>query len=147
MYVRRALATILLISYLHVISSACCKWHQDMLHHLQRECFICLVVVCHQGLQVFWRTEQVKVKVTLRLAVYCQSVHLGAKPLQAHNQRYFSSTEPLQSRNILSDEKTCLSLMNMLGLLSSIHIAHTECYWKFFFCTIYNFSVTTGGMR
>jgi hypothetical protein len=26
----------------------------------------------------------------------------------------------------------CLSLMNMLGLSSSVHFAHITCYWKFF---------------
>jgi hypothetical protein len=33
---------------------------------------------------------------TLRLGVYHQSVRVGAKPLEAHDQRYFS-TEPLRS--------------------------------------------------
>jgi hypothetical protein len=32
---------------------------------------------------------QVKVKFTLRLAVYRQSVGLGAKPLEVHGQRFF----------------------------------------------------------
>jgi hypothetical protein len=34
--------------------------------------------------------------------------------------------------NILSDEKMGLSLMNMLGLSSSIHFTHIACYWNFF---------------
>jgi hypothetical protein len=34
--------------------------------------------------------------------------------------------------NILSDEKIGLSLMNMLGFLSNVRIAHIACYWKFF---------------
>jgi hypothetical protein len=34
--------------------------------------------------------------------------------------------------NILSDERMGLSLMNVLGLLSSICIACIACYWKFF---------------
>jgi hypothetical protein len=29
-----------------------------------------------------------RVRVTLHLAVYCQSVHLDAKPIKAHNQRF-----------------------------------------------------------
>jgi hypothetical protein len=33
----------------------------------------------------------VKVKVTLRLAVYRQSVRLGVKPLETHYQIFFSS--------------------------------------------------------
>jgi hypothetical protein len=36
----------------------------------------------------------VKVKVTLRLAVYCQSVRLGVKPLQTHDQTFFSNLTP-----------------------------------------------------
>jgi hypothetical protein len=38
---------------------------------------------------------KVKVKVTLRLAVYHQSVHLGVKPLETHDQTFFFSTELL----------------------------------------------------
>jgi hypothetical protein len=34
---------------------------------------------------------KVEVKVTLRLAVYCQSVHLDAKPLEDEDQRFFST--------------------------------------------------------
>jgi hypothetical protein len=34
--------------------------------------------------------------------------------------------------NVLTDETMDLSLRNMLGLLSSVHIAHIACYWKFF---------------
>jgi hypothetical protein len=37
-----------------------------------------------------------KVKITLRLAVYRQSVRLGAKPHEAEEQSFFS-TEPLRS--------------------------------------------------
>jgi hypothetical protein len=33
----------------------------------------------------------------------------------------------------LSDEKMRLSVMNMLGLSSSVLIAYITCYWKFFF--------------
>jgi hypothetical protein len=36
------------------------------------------------------------------------------------------------------------SLVNMLGLSSSVRIAHIACYWKFSLCTIYKFSVSTG---
>jgi hypothetical protein len=32
---------------------------------------------------------KVKVKVTLRLTVYRQSVRLGVRPLEAHDQRFF----------------------------------------------------------
>jgi hypothetical protein len=53
----------------------------------------------------------VRVKFTLRLAVYRQLVRLGDKPLQT-NEQYFFPTEPLRSkslRNILSDERMGLS--------------------------------------
>jgi hypothetical protein len=36
----------------------------------------------------FWKVV-IKVKVTLRLAVYRQSVHLGVKPLETHDQTFF----------------------------------------------------------
>jgi hypothetical protein len=52
----------------------------------------------------YW--DNVRVRVTLRLAVYRQSVRLGAKPLEDHDQIF--STERLRSyslNNILSDEK------------------------------------------
>jgi hypothetical protein len=39
---------------------------------------------------------KVIVRVTLRLAVYLQSVRLGAKPLEDHHQRFFL-TEPFRS--------------------------------------------------
>jgi hypothetical protein len=39
---------------------------------------------------------RVKVKATLRLAVYRQSVRFGVKPLETHDQRLLSPTEPLR---------------------------------------------------
>jgi hypothetical protein len=47
----------------------------------------------------------------------------------------FFLTKPLLSyslHNILSDRRVGLSLMNMLGLLPSVHISHIACYWKLF---------------
>jgi hypothetical protein len=38
----------------------------------------------------FTLTEPVRVKVTLRLAVYRQSVRFCAKPLETHGQNFFS---------------------------------------------------------
>jgi hypothetical protein len=46
--------------------------------YLQRECLVRLVVVL-----------KVKVKFTSRLAVYRQSIRLGVKPLETHDQRFF----------------------------------------------------------
>jgi hypothetical protein len=79
-------------------------------------------------------TFQVKIKVILRLAVYCQSVLLGEKPLETHDQNFYFPTNHLRSQslcNTLSNEKMGLSLMNMLGHLSTVRIAHIACYWKF----------------
>jgi hypothetical protein len=72
-------------------------------------------------------------RVTLRLAVSRQSVHLGAEPLEHHDQRFFA-TEPLpllSSRNILSDEEMGFSY-EYAWHLSSMHVAHIIYYWKFF---------------
>jgi hypothetical protein len=69
---------------------------------------------------------------------------LAPSPLRFTTREIFP-TEPLQSYflcNILSDERMCLPLMNMLGLLSSVLITHIACYWKFFFCTIYKSSLS-----
>jgi hypothetical protein len=78
-------------------------------------------------------TDRQTERVTFRLAVYRQSVRLCVEPLEPHDQRLFS-TEPLRSYplcNNLSDEKMGLSLMYVLGLSSSVRIAHRACYWKF----------------
>jgi hypothetical protein len=86
----------------------------------------------------------VKVKVTLRLTVYRQTVRLGDKPLDTHDQRLFFLTEHLC--NILYDERLDLSLMNMIGLTSSIqyvsHIQHVTEHSSL--CTVYKFSISTG---
>jgi hypothetical protein len=61
---------------------------------------------------------KVKVKVTLLLAVYRQSVRLRVKPLETH----LFSTEHLLSYylcNIPSDDKIGLSVTNIFGLFSS----------------------------
>jgi hypothetical protein len=43
------------------------------------------------GFSYEYGTFKVKVKVTLRLAVYGQSVRLGVKPLETHDQTIFFS--------------------------------------------------------
>jgi hypothetical protein len=48
----------------------------------------------------------VRVRVTLRLAVYRKSVHLGAKPLESHDQKYFFATEPLRSSPYVTSSLT-----------------------------------------
>jgi hypothetical protein len=56
-----------------------------------------------------------RVRITLRLAVYRQSVRLGDKPLETHDQNFYFPTEHLRLwslYNILSDER--------MGLLFTI---------------------------
>jgi hypothetical protein len=80
---------------------------------------------------------KVKVKVTLRLAVYRQSVRIGDKPLETHDQIIFS-TELLRQYSlcsILSDEKMGLSLTNMLGISSSVHFTHIA-FQQFLHCCL-----------
>jgi hypothetical protein len=60
----------------------------------------------------------VRVGVTLRLTVYRQSVRLGAKPLESHDQQFFFSTEPLWSWslcNIPTHERMGLSFTIAAG--------------------------------
>jgi hypothetical protein len=79
--------------------------------------------------------SKVKVKVTLGLAVYTysQSICTVVKPLETQDQRFFKLNPCCNSPYVtFSDEKMGLSLMNMLGLSSSVRIAHIACYWKFF---------------
>jgi hypothetical protein len=46
--------------------------------------------------------------------------------------------------NILSDGKMRLSLMNMLGLSSSVRIGHIACNWKFFLLHYIQFLCQSG---
>jgi hypothetical protein len=100
-----------------------------------------LDIVCVERLpNISGRTEgrtsvKVKVKFTLRLVFYRQSVSVCVKPLETHDQTFFFQLNPCGNNphvNILSDEKRGSSLMNMLGLSSSAYIAHTAYYLKFF---------------
>jgi hypothetical protein len=98
--------------------------------------FLCPWLTLHSWTLNFWillrinQPFQVKVKVTLRLAVYRQSVHLGLKPFEPHDQRFFFQLNPCGKSlcNILSNKKMGLSFMNMLGLSSNVHFAHIACY-------------------
>jgi hypothetical protein len=66
-------------------------------------CFdeITVTVLLHTGGHVFLNKHvmfiTVKVKVTLRLVVYRQSVRLGAKLLEDNDQRFIFPTESLWS--------------------------------------------------
>jgi hypothetical protein len=50
----------------------------------------------HLGSHFGPKYRLVRDRVTLRIAVYRQSVRLGDKPIEAHEQRLFFATEPLQ---------------------------------------------------
>jgi hypothetical protein len=65
------------------------------------------------------------------MAVYRQSVHLGVKPLETHDQSFYPA-EPLRLwslYNIISEKKMGFSLMNMLSLSPSVRIAHITTDW------------------
>jgi hypothetical protein len=89
----------------------------------------CHTVICSKIWQ-HWVKVKVKVKVPLRLAVYRQLIRLGTEPLETHDQIFFLQLNP--SCHSLYDEIMNLSLVNMLGLLSSVRIALIACYCKFF---------------
>jgi hypothetical protein len=68
-------------------------------------------------IDIIYTRVRFRVRVTLRLAVYRQSVPLGAKPLENHGQ-YFFSTEHLRLQslcNIRSDERMRLSFTIAAG--------------------------------
>jgi hypothetical protein len=67
---------------------------------------------------------RVRVRVNLRLAVYRQSVRLGAEPFETYGQNFFFSTEHLWSQSlydILSDERMGLSFTIAAGPHQRIH--------------------------
>jgi hypothetical protein len=89
----------------------------------------------------FW-----EVKVTLRLAVYCQSVHFGAKILETHVSILFfqlrtSGYSPYVTPSLT---RRWVCLLWICLVLSRVRIAHIACYWKFFLCATYKSSVSTG---
>jgi hypothetical protein len=45
--------------------------------------------------------------------------------------------------NIHCNEKTGLSLVNIFGLLSSLHISYIACYWSLRFCIVHMSSLST----
>jgi hypothetical protein len=73
--------------------------------------------------------SKVKVKVTLRLAVYRQSVRLGVKPRETHDQRFFQLIPCSNSRYVTS---SLTRRWVCLLWLAWPFIKRTACYWKFF---------------
>jgi hypothetical protein len=72
---------------------------------------------------------RVRVRVTLRLGVYRQPVRLDIKSLETREQRFFQLKPCGHSPYVTSSlTRRWASLMNMLGLSSSVHFAHIACY-------------------
>jgi hypothetical protein len=63
----------------------------------QKSFYFCSEGKWNEVITRFLSKVKVKVRVTLLLAVYRQSVRLGVKPLESHDQRLFFSTERLRS--------------------------------------------------
>jgi hypothetical protein len=79
--------------------SASLSWNKTPIWGLRRDFYYCMTVagllmwgaLCNKRTNLLLPMSQVKVKVkvTLRLAVYHQSVRLSVKPLEVHDQRFF----------------------------------------------------------
>jgi hypothetical protein len=82
----------------------------------------CFIVKCHR-LRAFW----VRVRVILPLAVYCQSVRLGANPLEDHYQRFFLQLNPCGNSPYVTS-----SLMRGWVCLLWICLAFVKCTSIFF---------------
>jgi hypothetical protein len=61
-----------------------------------------------------------------RLAVYCQSIRFGAKPLEDHDQRFFSSPFSLYS---LGTDQTENTVSSSFLLLYHVFFAVETCLW------------------
>jgi hypothetical protein len=59
----------------------------------------------------------IKVRVTLKLAVYCQSVRLGAKSLEAHDQKLFFRLNPCGHIGFAFVKCTCRTCSMLLKIL------------------------------
>jgi hypothetical protein len=75
----------------------------------------------------YFTVSDSSVRVTLRLAVYRQSIRLGANPLRITASDFFFQMNPCGQSlwNILSGERMGLSLMNMLGLVKCTCRTHS----------------------
>jgi hypothetical protein len=71
-----------------------------------------------------WVRVRVRVRVTLRLAVYRQSVCLGASPLEAHDQRFFF----FQLNSCANSPYVTSSLTRRWGCLLLICLAFRQVY-------------------
>jgi hypothetical protein len=81
--------------------------------------------------------ELFKVKVNVRLSVHNQSVRLGAKPLEARDQRFLQLNPFGYSRSVTSPLTRCVCLMNMLAFcqvyVSDIyHVIENSCFFTIY---------------
>jgi hypothetical protein len=92
------------------------------------------IFITVRQLRVCWYVKvKVKAKVTLRLAVYCQSVRLGIKPLETHDQTFFQLKSCINRPHVISSPMrgwVCL-LWILLAFHQMYHFTHIACYWKF----------------
>jgi hypothetical protein len=80
-------------------------------------------------------SEIQRVRVTLWIVVYRQSVRLGTETLVDHYQRFFlfqlnpCGHSPYVTSSLM---RGWICLLWICLALSSVRITHTACYWKFF---------------
>jgi hypothetical protein len=90
----------------------------------------------HEPIEIM--SHQVKVGVTLRLAVYRQSLRLVASPLRCTTRDcfFFLQLNPSVHSPYVASSLTrgwgCLLWIDFASPLSNVRIAHVICYWKFF---------------
>jgi hypothetical protein len=66
------------------------------LHWLETVSYLTLLQMSSSQLLGYNCLTSIRVQITLWLAVFCQSVHFGDKPLETHNQNFYFSTELLR---------------------------------------------------
>jgi hypothetical protein len=88
----------------------------------------CVSMSCTKTRLGFDGGVRVRVRITLRLAVYRQSIHLGAKPLETHDQRfYFNCTlEVLVLRGWFCRVQLLLVLASAVILVSESRGTHDD---------------------
>jgi hypothetical protein len=92
-------------------------------------------------------TTDCKVKVTLRLAVYRQSVRLGTRPLETHDQRLFSQLNSCGNSACVTSSLTrrWVCLLWICLAFRQLYISHIQHVIKnSSFCTTHKSSVSTG---
>jgi hypothetical protein len=96
-----------------------------------------------------WLNQQLKlrvrVKVTLRLAVYRQSVRLGVKSLETHDQRFFQESSCSHSPYVTpSLTKRWVCLLWICLAFRQVYVSHIQHVTEnSCFCTLYKSSVST----